>query len=113
MSFEAEGFFSSDVDAFRRYVRETQPFKAWFDYALDLIRIGLDMLRSVETALSDNRQFSLNAHFVRVHQSFQSALLLAERGLVPHAEGGSAQRSGRSNRHQCASWRRRIRRPDD
>ena len=85
MSFETEGFFSPEIEGFRRNVRDEQPTKAWFDYALDLNRLGFDMLRRVDTLLADNRQFSLNAHFVSVHQSFQSALLLAERGLVPDA----------------------------
>lgn len=31
------------------------------------------------------RQFALNAHFIRVHRGFQSALILAERGLIPEA----------------------------
>jgi len=85
MPFETDGFFSSEVETFRRYLRENQPFKAWFDYALDLNRLGFDMLRRVDTMRSDSRQFALNAHFVRVHQNFQSALLLAERGLVSDA----------------------------
>ena len=85
MPFETDGFFSSDAEGFRRSVRETEPFKAWFDYALGLNRLGFDTLRAVQTALSDNRQIALNVQFVRVHQSFQSALILSERGLVPDA----------------------------
>jgi hypothetical protein len=85
MSFEMDGFFSSEVETFRQCVRESQPFKAWFDYALDLNRLGFDVLRQVKKALADKRQFAMHAHFVRVHQSFQSALVLAERGLVPDA----------------------------
>jgi hypothetical protein len=85
MSFETDGFFSSDVDAFRQQVRDSQPFKTWFDYALDLNRIGFDVLKRVRTSLADSREFAMHAHFVRVHQSFQSALLLAERGLIPDA----------------------------
>ena len=85
MTFEKDGFFSPEIEVFRRHVRETAPSKVWFDYALSLNRIGFDMLRRVQTALRDNRQIALNAHFVRVHWSFQSALILAERGLVPDA----------------------------
>ena len=59
--------------------------KAWFDYALDLNRLGFGMLRGVETSRSDNRLIALNALFVRVHHSFQSALILAERGLITDA----------------------------
>jgi hypothetical protein len=85
MSFETDGFFSPEIETFRRTVRETQPFKVWFDYALRLNRLGFDMLRRMQTKRSDRRQFALNAHFVRVHRSFQSALVLAERGLIPEA----------------------------
>jgi hypothetical protein len=67
------------------------PFKAWFDYALGLNRIGLDLLRTVSTPSTDPRLFSMHAHFVRAHQSFQAALLLAERGLVPDARTVLAQ----------------------
>lgn len=86
MSFETDGFFSPEIETFRRTVRETQPFKVWFDYALGLNHLGFDMLRRTKlTELSDRRQIALNAHFARVHRSFQSALLLAERGQVPDA----------------------------
>ncbi len=74
MSFDGDGFFSLEVEAFRRDVRENEPFKAWFDYALDLNRLGFGMLRGVKTSRDDNRLITLNALFVRVHHSFQSAL---------------------------------------
>ncbi|VIO70470.1 hypothetical protein CI1B_31240 [Bradyrhizobium ivorense] len=85
MSFEVDGFFSRDLELFQRAVRTTAPTKAWFDYALDLNRIGFDLLRNATTARSENAAFAIHGLFVRVHQSFQSALLLAERGLVGDA----------------------------
>jgi hypothetical protein len=85
MSFEVNGFFSPDLELFQRAVRTTAPTKAWFDYALDLNRIGFDLLRNATTARSENVAFAIHGLFVRVHQSFQSALLLAERGLVGDA----------------------------
>jgi hypothetical protein len=63
-----------------------QPFKAWFDYALGLNRLGYEMLRSLDT-LTSRERIALNASFVRVHNSFQSVLILAERGLVSDARG--------------------------
>jgi hypothetical protein len=45
MSFEQDGFFSPEVDEFRDAMRTTMPTKVWFDYAMDLNRIGLDLLR--------------------------------------------------------------------
>jgi hypothetical protein len=85
MSFEIDGHFSPEIDRFRDAVRTTAPFKAWFDYALGLNRIGLDMLKNATTPLADRRLFTMYGHFVRTHQTFQGALLMAERGMVPNA----------------------------
>jgi Family of unknown function (DUF5677) len=85
MSFETDGFFSPDIDRFREAVRTTAPFKAWFDYALGLNRIGLDLLKHASTPSADRRLFTMYGHFVRTDQTFQGALLMAERGMVPNA----------------------------
>jgi len=85
MTFAQEGFFSAEIDKFRAHVRSTEPSKLWFDYALDLVRIGFKMLGPLETSLGDERLLYLNAAFVRVHQTFQSVLVLAERGLINDA----------------------------
>lgn len=66
-------------------MRSTAPSKAWFDYALDLNRIGVDLLRNATTACTENAIFAMHGIFVRTHQSFQAALLLAERGLIGDA----------------------------
>ena len=84
MSFEQDGFFSPELDQFRDAMRTTAP-KPWFDYALDLNRIGLDLLRQAKTVRSDNALFTMHGIFVRTHQSYQAALLLAERGLIGDA----------------------------
>lgn len=83
MSFEVDGFFSPEIDRFREAVRTTEPFKSWFDYALGLNRIGFDLLRQATSPATDPQLFAMHANFVRAHQSFQSALVLAERGLIP------------------------------
>jgi hypothetical protein len=83
MSFEIDGFFSPELERFREAVRTTEPFKSWFDYALGLNRIGFDLLRHAASTATDSRLFTMHANFLRAHQSFQSALLLAERGLIP------------------------------
>src|SRR5262249_9969626 len=85
MSFEQDGFFSPELDQFRDAMRTTAPSKPWFDYALDLNRIGLDLLRQAKTVRSDNALFTMHGIFVRTHQSYQAALLLAERGLIGDA----------------------------
>jgi len=85
MSFEQEGFFSPELDQFREAMRTTAPTKPWFDYALDLNRMGFELLRHARTDRAENALFTMHGIFVRTHQSFQSALLLAERGLVGDA----------------------------
>jgi Family of unknown function (DUF5677) len=86
VTLERDGFFSSLAERLRLRTREIQPFKAWFDYALGLNRLGYEMLRSWGTLTTRDR-IALNASFVRVHNSFQSVLVLAERGLVSDARG--------------------------
>jgi uncharacterized protein DUF5677 len=85
MSFERDGFFSPDLDQFRTAMRTTGPSKVWFDYALDLNRIGFDLLRTAATSRTENALFAMHGIFVRTHQSFQAALVLAERGLIGDA----------------------------
>jgi len=85
MSFEIDGFFSPDIDRFRHSVTTTSPFKEWFEYARGLNRIGLDLLNRATTPLSDRRLFAMYGHFVRTNQTFQGALLMAERGMIANA----------------------------
>ncbi len=85
MSFETEGFFSKEIEEFRRHVRTTEPFKAWFDYATTLAQLGFEILAPLETPLGDERLMYLNTAFVRVHQGLQAVLLLAERGVIGDA----------------------------
>ena len=84
VTFERDGFFSSQAEGFRLRTREMQPFKVWFDYALGLNRLGYEILRSWGT-LTGRDRIAVNASFVRVHKSFQSVIILAERGLVSDA----------------------------
>lgn len=85
MPFETEGFLSEEIDEFCRHVRTTEPFKAWFDYAKCLVKLGFEMLGPLETPRSDERLMYLNAAFVRVHQGLQAVLILAERGIIGDA----------------------------
>jgi hypothetical protein len=61
---EIDGFFSPEVDRFRAMVRSTEPFKPWFDYALDLNRIGMDLLHHATTPLTDGSAGSTHARRV-------------------------------------------------
>jgi hypothetical protein len=82
MTFQTDGFFSKEIDHFRQTVRTTTPFREWFDYALGLNRIGLDLLRTATTPRSDSALLTMHTLFVRAHQSFQAALVLLERGMI-------------------------------
>jgi hypothetical protein len=73
------------MDSFRAAVRGQPPTKAWFELADDLNWLGLDILNGHMTPLDDNQRLLIAAFFVRVHKSFQAALILAERGLTGDA----------------------------
>ena len=86
MPFETDGFFSKEIEDFRRHVRTTEPFKAWLDYATTLVQLGFEILAPLETPLGDERLMYLNTAFVSVHQGLQAVLLLAERGVIGDAQ---------------------------
>jgi hypothetical protein len=86
MSLQTQGFLSPEVDTFRLAVRSTPRLKVWFDFADELIRYGLDTLRVHETS-RNNQELLISGFFVRAHQSFQAAIILCERGMIPDARG--------------------------
>ena len=85
MSFDAQGFLSPAIGRFRTSVREVAAYNQWFDFAEELNRLGLDMLRDHEVPRDDNQRVTIAALFVRAHQSFQAALMLAEMGMLADA----------------------------
>ena len=84
-SFHTDGFLAPEIDQVRIAVRSAPEYKAWFAYVDDLNRLGFEMLRSHQVSLDDRRGLSISILFVRIHQSFQAAVLLIERGIVPDA----------------------------
>ncbi|MCC6946411.1 MAG: hypothetical protein IT539_01455 [Bradyrhizobiaceae bacterium] len=85
MSFSIDGFLSPAMGQLRTSLRSVAEYKAWFDFAEDLNRVGLDMLRDRDVPRYDNQRLTISILFIRAHKSFQSSLLLAERGLVSDA----------------------------
>jgi hypothetical protein len=85
MSFSADGFLSPTMDRFRASLKTVAAYKAWFEFAEELNRLGLDMLRHRDVPRHDSQRLTIAVLFVRAHKSFQSSLLLAERGLVSDA----------------------------
>src|SRR6266852_7159998 len=85
MSFSTDGFLSPTMDRFRASLKNVAAYKAWFDFAEELNRFGLDMLLDRDVPRHDNQRLTIAILFVRAHKSFQSSLLLAERGLIGDA----------------------------
>lgn len=85
MSFESDGFFSPTMAELRSSLRSVPEYKAWFEFGEALNRLCLHMLEGVEVPLSDNQCLGIAALFIRAHKSFQSAITLAEFGLVGDA----------------------------
>lgn len=73
------------MERYRASLRAVAPYKAWFDFAEELNRLGLDMLRDLDVPRHDNQRLTIAVLFIRAHKSFQSSLLLAERGLISDA----------------------------
>lgn len=85
MSFATDGFLSPTMDRYRASLKTVAAYKAWFDFAEELNHLGLDMLRDRDVPRHDNQRLTIAVLFIRAHKSFQSSLLLAERGLISDA----------------------------
>ena len=85
MSFATDGFLSPTMERYRASLKKVAAYKAWFDFAEELNRFGLDMLRDRDVPRHENQRLTIAILFVRAHKSFQSSLLLAERGLISDA----------------------------
>jgi hypothetical protein len=84
-SFANLGFFSSEIDELRYAVRKSRHCQPWFALAEDLSRFALEILDSHQVSLDDRQRLSISLLFVRAHQSFQAAVLLAERAMIGDA----------------------------
>jgi hypothetical protein len=88
-------FYGSEA-SFGAYVRSRPESKPWFDLADDLARKGIDLLRRHSAPIAEPQHFTFSGVFVRAHQSFQAATLLAENGMIGDARTAirSAAESG-------------------
>jgi hypothetical protein len=55
MSFETDGFLSPVTDRVRTDLRAVAGYAPWFQFAEDLNRFGIDMLRGLEVLRDDNQ----------------------------------------------------------
>ena len=85
MSFATDGFLSPTMDSYRKSLKTVPTYQAWLDFADGLNRLGLDMLRDRDVPRHDNQRLTIAILFIRAHKSFQSSVLLAERGLISDA----------------------------
>jgi hypothetical protein len=85
MTFATDGFCSPAMARFRSSVRGVPEYEAWLRFAENLNRLGLDMLKGHEVPTTDNQRLLISVLFVRAHKSFQSAIILAETGLLGDA----------------------------
>jgi len=85
MSFAVDGFLSPTMDRYRSSLKSVPAYKAWFDFAAELNRFCLDMLRDHDVPRHDNQRLVVAILFIRAHKAFQSSLLLAESGLISDA----------------------------
>jgi len=85
MPFATDGFFSRGMEQYRAALMKIPAYKAWFDFADELNRFGLEMLSDRDIPRNDNQRLSVSVLFIRAHKSFQASLLLAEKGLISDA----------------------------
>ena len=86
MSFEADGFLSPEIDNFRDAVNSESPSKEWFEFAGALNRACHEVLCQLSVPQTNNEPALVRAALLlRALQSYQAALVLAERGMTGDA----------------------------
>jgi len=85
MTFRIDGFLSASMEEFSVSLRAVPEYRAWFEFAEGLYRLGLEWLEGTEPPRTDSQKLTITALFVRAHKSFAAALILLERGLVGDA----------------------------
>jgi Family of unknown function (DUF5677) len=78
-----EGFLSSDVSAMIARIRTE--FASWFEVTRRLSDLGMRVLRAMKVPSDDNQRLTAALLYGRALTSFQSAYILAERGLAADA----------------------------
>ncbi len=73
------------MERLRASIKTVPTYKVWFDFADELNRLGLDMLRDREVPRDDKQRLTISVLFIRAHKSFQASLILTELGLVGDA----------------------------
>ena len=85
MSFKTDGFLSPTMATYTATLRRITPYELWFKYAEELNRLGQEILEGHETSVGENQRLITTVLFIRANQSFQAAIILAERGMLADA----------------------------
>jgi hypothetical protein len=83
MAFDEQGFLSPDLLAWMTTTRGQ--FKDWFDLVENFNREAMKILFAIESSPFSNRELVVSLLYRRAVQSFQGAVLLAERGMIADA----------------------------
>lgn len=83
MAFDDEGFLSTDLLVWMTTTRGE--FKDWFDLVDSLNREAMKILLATQPSQSKKQQVVAALLYRRALQSFQGAVLLAERGMIADA----------------------------
>ncbi len=85
MAFSQDGYLSPEIEQLSRTLRNTEPYRQWFNFADELNRFGIGILDNLQVPRHDQQRVTICALFVRAHQSFQAALILAGKGMLSDA----------------------------
>jgi Family of unknown function (DUF5677) len=83
MEFEDEGFLSPELTDWTTATRAQ--FKDWFELVYDLNRDAMKILAAIEPEPNQRRDWVASLLYRRALQSFQAAVLMAERGMIADA----------------------------
>ena len=79
MSFETNGFLSSQIDEFRQ--RFIEDYQALFEFVKELNHFAIKIKDKFSIHNQDSRELIIGALYIKVLQSFESTIILSERGL--------------------------------
>jgi hypothetical protein len=83
MGFDDDGFLAADLAAWTTAIRKE--YGKWFQLTADVNRDAMKILASIEPSLTKNQELTASLLFRRAVQSFQGAVLMAERGMIADA----------------------------
>jgi len=83
MAFEDEGFLSSELTDWTTATRAQ--FKDWFELVYELNRDAMKLLSAIKPEPNQKREWVAALLYRRALQSFQGAVLMAERGMIADA----------------------------